>query len=371
MKIETSREALLGSLRKVSGAIISAGSLNPIEQNVLLSTKGNILTVIAANKEMRIKTTCETKNSENFSTTISAVKLREILIKLPIQSAVTMNFTKSKVKLSAANSVFNLSTLSADNFIQLGEDKEKKESIPAVSAGDLFRVLSYVKYACATQSHRMNLNGILLNMTINDVWLVATDGHRMALERLSESTNKKEIQAILPHKSAAELMRNLSDIETETPVEIDLNQSMVRFSTPSFELVSTLIDQNFPEYKDIIPRNNDKIVKILDRVEFLAALERVAVMGDKGATVIFDLSKNKLKVSCSGQGQDTGQDELAVDYKGSAVEIGFNVSFILDMLRGINENVLQMCLFDSSSSILFHPVDEDSTFRYVVMPIRL
>ena len=369
MKIETSREALLGGLNIVSGVVLS-GNVAPIWQNVLFEVKENILTITAANQETQIKTTCEVKNSKEFSVTVAAAKLRDILSKIAPQTVVKMEFSKEKVTLSAAKSVFNLAVISADDFTFLSGGETERKTLPAILAKDLLRALRYVQYASAQQSHRMSLNGVLLDMAADGVWLVATDGHRMALEKLSENTEKKEFQAILPRKSAAELARNLSTLDEGALVEVDYNERTVRFSTLSFELISNLIDEKFPDYREVVPRNNDKTVKI-EREELRASLERVSVMGERKATVIFNLSTGDLQVSCTGREKDMGSDSIPVEYKGEEMEIGFNVSFLLDMLKEVGENVLTMKISEPSASVLFATADEKCYFRYVVMPIRL
>ena len=237
----------------------------------------------------------------------------------------------------------------------------------------------------------MNLNGVLLESSVEGLRVVATDGHRMAVQDLQSDKKPGDVQMILPRKSVDELVRNLPG-EGDAEVDIKSSDKVLRFTAASFELTSSLSTENFPDYKSVIPQNNDKIVTVA-RADLLAGLQRVAAIStDRGVTVVINFSKGAAGLECVNSDNETANDEISVGYEGEKVEIGFNVEFLTDMLSTATEDGFEIKILDPSSSVLFSPSASDdkegekgekaeksekgkkspkAAFMYVVMPVRL
>jgi DNA polymerase III subunit beta len=199
--------------------------------------------------------------------------------------------------------------------------------------------------------------------------LVATDGHRLAFaSRALGAENLPRQEVILPRKTIIELSKLLA--ETDEPVSIELSANQARFAFGEVLLISKLVDGKFPDYTRVIPQEQPKHL-LLKRVELLASLQRAAILtSDKFRGVRWVLSNGSLKIICTNTEQEEAQEELDVDYKGDALDIGFNVSYLLDVLNNLQANEIDCGLGDANSSALV-TVPEKADFKYVVMPMRI
>jgi DNA polymerase-3 subunit beta len=230
------------------------------------------------------------------------------------------------------------------------------------------RLIGFVHYAMAQQDIRYYLNGLLLVVTGTEMRMVATDGHRLAYasEALSESLPR--IEVILPRKTVTELSRLLTDNDDPLDILLSPNQAVFRFG--EIELVSKLIDGKFPDYDRVIPKNHDKVV-LINRTNLLQSLHRAAILtNEKFRGVRFVLAPESLKIISSNADQEEAQEELEVDYQGEVIDIGFNVTYLLDVLNNINNEEIELRLADANSSALITLPGNDD-FKYVVMPMRI
>lgn len=377
MNIKGTREQFLNCLQKVSPAA-QAGSINPILSNVLLKVDASSVDIIATDQETQIKAPCQVKANKKFDATVSAKKFQDILRRLSADGEVSFDYQESKSKdgraainISCGKTRYKLSTLDASDFPHLGE-RAKFSPLLKLPASDLLNSLQRVCYSSAVNSHRLNLNGVLLKNKVGVLQVVATDGHRMAVQDLPEIKGKSpgEVELILPRKSVTELIRNLPE-EGDSEVEIKSSDRVVRFTTGSFELTSSIITESFPDYESVIPRNNDKKV-VIAREALLTGLQRVAAIAERESTVVLTFSKGSLALECINAESETANDEISAQYDGEKIEIGFNVSFLTDMFSAVEEDGFEIQIQDSSSSVLIEPAkDKKPAFQYVVMPVRL
>jgi DNA polymerase-3 subunit beta len=221
----------------------------------------------------------------------------------------------------------------------------------------------------AQQDIRYYLNGLLMVIEDEQLKLVATDGHRLAYA--SHKVGGKGLsrqEVILPRKTIIELSKLLD--ESEKPVTIDLSAAQARFRFGNVVLVSKLVDGKFPDYSRVIPQNQPKKLK-LDRIALLQALQRAAILtSDKFRGVRWVLGNGSLKISCSNTEQEEAQEELDIPYKGDALDIGFNVGYLVDVLNNLDVAEVECGLGDANSSALF-TLPERADFKYVVMPMRI
>lgn len=374
MNIQGTRDQFLTCLQKVSSAA-QAGNVNPIAACALFSADTSKVEAVANDQETQIRASCPAKADGKFKVAVPARKFHDILRRLDGDQKVVLDYQEggenkpSEIKISAGNAKYKLSALDPEEFQELGA-KDMKPLLK-VPASKLLHALKRVSYASAVDSHRLHLNGVLLEGTAKGMHLVATDGHRMAVQALDAGKPEQEVQLILPRRSVQNLIHSLP-AEGDGEVEINCSERVVRFATGSFELISNVISENFPDYASVIPRNNDKKV-VVDRNGFQAKLLRATALADKDGSVTISFEKNSAKLECTSGESDVAKDELDVKYDGEKIDIGFNARFLTEMAGAVEEDGFEINILDSSSSVLVTPAVEDkkNDFQYIVMPVRL
>ena len=366
--LQIERDALLLPLQAVTGIVEKRHTL-PILSNVLIERKKERLNLIATDLEIQITTSCEAggKVSEDHSLTVSARKLQDILRSLPDKSEATLDLQANKVQLKAGKSRFNLQTMPADDFPKMADAGELQAKF-SISQKLLQELLLLVQYAMAQQDIRYYLNGLLLVLDGSKIKVVATDGHRLSYAEgtLSASHDKREV--ILPRKAVLELSRQLSSGDAE--VQIEIYASQVRFRYGNSELVTKIIDGKFPDFTRVIPVNYTKTIT-LGRQELLQSLQRAAILSnEKFRGVRWMLTGDSLRVSCTNTEQEEAQEELEVAYSGEALDVGFNITYLLDVLNNVHTEKIDCSFGDANSSMLITIPGRDD-FRYVVMPMRI
>ncbi|HKY02213.1 MAG TPA: DNA polymerase III subunit beta [Burkholderiales bacterium] len=367
--LKTSRENLLQPLQAVSGIIERRHTL-PILSNVLMAREAGKLSFVATDIEIEINASATVEApGEDKALTVGARKLLDILRALPDGSEVSLSLTDKKLQLKSGKSRFNLQTLPAEDFPRLSaaEGNATRFELPQKLLKDL---LSMVQYAMAQQDIRYYLNGLLMVVDAGELKVIATDGHRLAFA--SKEVAAKDIggkqEVILPRKTVVELTKLLAD--NDEPVAIELSGTQARFRFGDILLASKLVDGKFPDYQRVIPTQHPKQLR-MNRAVLQQALQRAAILtSDKFRGVRWVLTENSLKVSCSNTEQEEAQEELDVTYQGEALDIGFNVSYLLDVLNHLDINEVDVALGDPNSSALI-TVPERSDFKYVVMPMRI
>ncbi len=360
------RDQILSPLQSVSGIVEKRHTL-PILSNVLIEKNGERLTLLATDIEIQIRTSAAGAGSESVALTVGARKLQDILRSLPESAEVSLTLEDKKLQLKAGKSRFNLQTLPPEDFPRVAEAEGQTAKVN-VSQKQFKRLLALVQYAMAQQDIRYYLNGLLVIVAGNEIRVVATDGHRLAYaaETLTEEFPRTEV--ILPRKTVLELSRQLGD--NDDPLEICLAPTQAQFRFGDIELVSKLIDGKFPDYERVIPQGHGKILK-LDRALLHQSLLRAAILtNEKFRGVRLVLGDNALKIMSTNAEQEDAQEEIEVDYSAELLDVGFNVTYLLDVLNNINTDVIELRLTDANSSALF-VLPENERFKYVVMPMRI
>jgi len=379
--IKANRDAILRPLQIVAG-IIERRHTQPILANVLIKRDGTSVSFTGSDSEIQIRTTAELAASEvsqsdpgEMTTTVVARKLLDILRSMPDDSQVTVGHTARKLSLSAGKSRFTLQTLSADSYptATLVEAGIVQFSLPQATLKHLF---NQVFYAMAQQDIRFYLNGLLVVVDGQDVTVVATDAHRLAVATKacqSLTSEQPHREVILPRKAVIELQRLLADTEELVSIEVAVNQARFQFiddKEAAIELVTKLVEGKFPDWRRVIPQNHQRRVTI-ERDSFTRALNRVAILtGEKFRAVQFKLSPGALKIQAQNPDQEEATDELEVDYSDEELEVGFNVSYLLDCLNNLKSEQVVLHFGDSGSSALLTGPGIDG-FQYVVMPVRI
>jgi DNA polymerase-3 subunit beta len=361
------RDALLAPLQAVVGIVEKRHTL-PILSNVLLEKIGETLTLTATDIEIQIRTTTQVgAGGESGQITVGARKLQDILRSLPEGSEVSLSAEDKRMSVRAGKSRFSLQTLPAADYPRMALADGPQVAFK-VSQKQLRRLIALVQYAMAQQDIRYYLNGLLVVVAGNELRAVATDGHRlaMAIEELQEAPEHTEV--IVPRKTVIELSRLLAD--NDDPVEIRLAAGQAMFRFGSIELISKLIDGKFPDYDRVVPQNHPKLL-CLSRVGLLQSLGRAAILtNEKFRGVRLVLTPGSLRISSSNAEQEEAQEEIEVAYEGEALDIGFNVNYLLDVLNNLTVESIECRLADSNSSALL-TLPDNPRFKYVVMPMRI
>jgi DNA polymerase-3 subunit beta len=366
--VQIERDALLKPLQAVTGIVEKRHTL-PILSNVLLERAEDRLNLIATDLEIQVSTGSDVARTsgENNSLTVSARKLQDILRALPEGADLALELQNNRLQVRAGKSRFNLQTLPANDFPRMGDAGPVlgKVTLPQKAFREL---LLLVQYSMAQQDIRYYLNGLLLVLDEGQIRVVATDGHRLsyAARPLGQPQDKREV--ILPRKAVLELSKLLE--ESDEPLEIELFASQARFAFSSIVLLTKIIDGKFPDYARVIPSGYQKHFAI-DRLQLLQSLQRAAILAnEKFRGVRWLVTASSLRISCTNNEQEEAQEELEISYPGDAVDIGFNITYLLDVLTNVHSAQVECALADANSSMLI-TVPELRDFRYVVMPMRI
>jgi len=366
MKTTIKREELLAPLQHVIGAVERRQTL-PILGNVLFKSTGGDLSLTATDLEIEMVATLNAAGTDDFQTTIPARKLLDICKALPDGSSINFNIEDNRVSLTSARSRFSLATLPAQDFPSLDEiDVQHSFSIPQNLLKGLFDKTSF---AMAQQDVRYYLNGILMEISPKQVKLVATDGHRLALSQsLLDSGVGEDRQIIIPRKAVLELSRLLDS--TDTAARCELSQNHFRVETDSLVFTTKLIDGKFPDYQRVIPVDGNKIMRV-EREALKQAMSRIAILSnEKYRGIRLTFSSGNLSIQANNPDQEEAEEELQVDYNEGDMEIGFNVTYLIDVLNVLGSEKVQVKLKDSNSSAIISDSEDESSL-YVVMPMRL
>ena len=367
MKFTISRDALLKPLNLVAGVVERRQTL-PILANVLMVLDGDRLALTGTDLEVELVGRVQLPAAgDSGEVTVPARKLVDICKSLPEGSDIEFTAQDNKVTVKSGRSRFTLATLPAREFPNV-EDSMGTHQF-TIKQGQLKRLIDRTGFAMAQQDVRYYLNGMLWEIKGSQMRVVATDGHRLAMCTLPgkiEATD--DTQVILPRKGVLELARLL--LEDEADIAIVIGSNHIRATTNDFTFTSKLVDGKFPDYQRVLPRAPDKIV-LGSRLELRQAFTRTAILSnEKYRGVRLKLTKNSLDIVANNPEQEEAEETVPVDYQGDSLEVGFNVSYLLDVLGVLSGEQVKLSLSDPNSSALLEESDAGDSV-YVVMPMRL
>lgn len=366
MKISIQREALLKPLQQVIGAVERRQTL-PALGNVLIRAADGGFSLTATDLEIELVADVEHAVEQAGEITVPARKLADICKALPDGAELMLATDGDKVTIRSGRSRFSLTTLPAAEFPTLEEISASKEF--TIAQGKLKGLIERTSFAMANQDVRYYLNGLMLEVGPGQVRAVATDGHRLALcDTEAPVDTESSQQVIVPRKGIQELVRLLEDAESDAKVQVGANH--IRVTLPELRFTSKLIDGRFPDYERVLPKGGDKLMTV-DRELFRQALSRASILSnEKYRGIRLMLDNGVLKIQAHNPEQEEAEEEIEVAYEGEAMEIGFNVNYLLDVLNTVDGETITATLKDSNSSALLSE-PENSTAVYVVMPMRL
>jgi DNA polymerase-3 subunit beta len=373
MVVKAAQEQILNALQAVAGIVERRHTL-PILANVMIRKTGAEIEFTTSDLEIQVRTRASLGGDEGtFSTTVGTRKLIDILRSLPSDQVVSLSSAQNRLTLQGGKSRFTLQTLPADDFPLVNEavDFGPAFSVPQATLKGL---IGQVHFAMAVHDIRYYLNGILFVAEGKTLTLVATDGHRLALAQAQLEHEMPRQEVILPRKTVLELMRLLRDAKAEgeeqVPIEMRFAPNQAKFSFSGLEFVTKLVEGKFPDYNRVIPKNHKNKIT-LGRTTLLASLQRAAILtSDKFKGVRLNVEAGLMKIASSNAEQEEASEEIEIDYAGDAIEIGFNVNYLMDALANMTQDMVTVELQDSNSSALL-TIPQQGGFKYVVMPMRI
>ena len=365
MKVSASRESLLAPLQSVIG-VVERRQTMPVLANVLLVARGERLTVTGTDLEVELVAASNVTVQQAGDVTVPGRKLLEIMRTLPEKATVSLVREAERVVVKAGRSRFTLSSLPASEFPVIEEINSKQ--VIRVARDAFRRLIEKTHFAMAQQDVRYYLNGTLIETSGTTLRAVATDGHRLSMAEttLSEAATTTQ-QVIVPRKGILELQRILAG---DGELELSIGSNHVRAQIGDIRFTSKLIDGKFPEYSRVIPAKPPHTMSA-GRDLMRQALQRTSILSnEKYRGVRLTFGENSLTIQAHNPEQEEAEDQIEVSYTGAALEIGFNVNYLLDALGVMTSEDFQMELKGPDASGLI----QDSAgggAKYVVMPMRL
>tara|TARA_A100000164_G_scaffold377922_1_gene418324 strand:+ start:168 stop:1280 length:1113 start_codon:yes stop_codon:yes gene_type:complete len=370
MKLIITKENLIKALQKIIGVVEKRQTM-PILSHVLIRKNEESCEVVASDLEVQLTSDLSLEDGSNFveDLTIPGRKLFDIGKGLPDDAILEIEKEdEGKLKIKSKKSKFILSALDAKTF-PLMESEEENSVNFSLKSNDFKDIVQKTSFAMAQQDVRYYLNGLYMFLSSEDVFGVATDGHRLAKAGVTTQLGLQDnVSAIIPRKGVIEIDKQLEETDQELKVTISKNHLQV--VSKSSQAISKLIDGKFPDYEKVIPADADKQV-LVDCKSFKEALIRVSILSnDRFRGVRLSFVENEIKVSANNPEKEEASDDIKAEYSGEPIEVGFNVNYLIDVLNVIKTKKVQIKLKDANSSALLSP-ENDSSASYVVMPLRL
>lgn len=367
MKFTISRENFLKPLQLVSGAVERRHTL-PILSNVLVRVSEQKLWLTGTDLEVELISSelLEGEFTEG-EITVPAKKLFDICRSLKDNSELQFVVDGAKAIIKSGRSRYTLSTLPAEDYPNLEEWEGEVEF--EIAQKDLKRLIDSTHFAMAQQDVRYYLNGMSLETDNDIIRAVATDGHRLALAKIQYdeplSANK---QVIIPRKGVHEVVRLINDEDKNLKVKLGSNH--IRIHSTDFIFTSKLVDGRFPDYRRVLPKDGDKVIEA-DRSDLKGALARAAILSnEKFRGIRINMGANEITITANNPEQEEAVEVVDVEYENDALEIGFNVAYMIDVMNALHSEKVRISLADSNSSALIEDPNDDGAL-YVVMPMRL
>ena len=363
MKITCPREKLLAAMSHIQGAVSPRTTL-PILANVLLEAEKDTLILTATDLDIGIQYRIPVTVSKSGATTLPGRRLFGITKELPEDSIEIEVSPNNVTAITCGSAYFRVVGLSREEFPKLPEfPKAKTFELPQIL---LREMITKTSYAMCRDESRYVLNGIYLIIKANKVIMVATDGRRLAfIEKHVDLPKDTDIEAIIPAKAVQELTKLL---EAEGTVNVALAKNQIAFKLPNCILISRLIEGNFPNYKQVIPKGLEQKISI-NKNELLAAVKRsTLITNERSNSIKLNLGSQRLVISANTPDVGESRESINIPYEGKEIEIAFNPLFVIDVLRNLEDQEIILEITDGVNPGIIRNGPE---FLYVIMPMRL
>ena len=371
MELSVEKSLLLKELNLTQGVVEKKTTI-PILSNLLLEAGDSSLRISATDLELGICCGCSAKIKKEGSGTIPAKRLIEIVRSLPEKEIKLKLLENHWVQVTCERASFKLVGMAKDNYPTL---PALPDALVLLPADVLSTMIKRSIFSISSEESRYTLSGALLILKPDNVAMVATDGHRLALiERDMEVAGlKNELRILIPKKAMAELQRLLAEAEEGAKVGMSKDESHLYFSMGHRVLISRMLTGQFPNYEAVLPRENKLVIEI-DKSELLTAIRRVALLADQRSRVIrLKLSEGQMELSSSSGEIGEAHEVLEIQYSGNPMQVGFNYEYLLDFLSVVDDGgKIRLELKDEQSAGQMRSGEEEAfRYRYVVMPMRV
>ena len=371
MKFLIEKKTIFKSLTHLQSIVDKRNAL-PILANILIEAKNNELIMSSTDMDISIKENITCEVIEEGSTTINAQLIYDIIKKLHDDSKIEVIKNDGKIlTLRSGVSKFSLACLPKEEF-PLIESKIEGHKI-STKAENIFNLIEKTKFAISNEETRYFLNGLYFSVNNENgqsmLTFVGTDGHRLAKFSIPNSSTSDEVNGvIIPKKTINELYKLLS--ENPNDIQIEISSNKIIFYIDKLIFISKLIDGTFPDYKRVIPKNNNEILNI-NRTNLLSAVDRVStIVNEKSPVIKFKLFKDLVNLSTFNNDNSSATEDIEAKFDGKEIEIGFNAKYIMDILDNLKESEIQISFMDNSSPIIAKEKSNPDLI-YVLMPMRV
>ena len=368
MELVVRKNDLLKELSLLQG-IVERKNTIPILANVLIHAEKSGVSLLATDLDVGLRSKCEATVAKPGTLTLPAKKLFEIVSALP-DTDIRIEEDKGGKSVTVAADRFEskIQTLPASEFPTPPQDGGPSEaSLPGAA---LKRLISHTRFAITSEDTRYFLNGAQLVLRPDEMSMIATDGHRLALITVKESAGKSaKSEVLLPRKTLNEVSRLIDDASV---VELSQGENHLFFRTEGRLLISRKIDANFPAYERVIPKSNDKSIEF-DRDRLAAAVKRVRLLSnERSKAVRFVMGKDQVEITSSTPEVGEAHEVLPVDYSGTAMQICFNADYVDNFLGVVETESVLLEFKDEMSQAVMKPIGADGyDYTYVIMPMRI
>lgn len=374
MELTVAKSDLQKELQLCQG-VVEKRSTIPILSNVLLKAADGKLQIAATDLDVTILSACPAKIAAPGGVTIEARRLFDIVRSLPEDDVRITLQENNSVFIESGTAKFRLLGLPAEDYPTL-PSVDVSEAY-AISLEELKTMVGKVRFAITHEETRFQLNGALLKVQSSKLEMVATDGHRMALINFPKSANGKkkadELTILIPRKALDEILR--LEAGEEGTVLFGVSENQLFFEAGERRLMARMIDVNFPNYMEVIARDNDRHVMV-DRERLLSTIRRISlVANERTRAVRFDFAPGKLTVSSTNPELGDARETVPIDYAGNPFFVGLNAAYLTDFLSAVETPTVSLDLKDENSQCIGRPSttadDLPYDYLYVVMPMRL
>ena len=370
MIISIERETLIEPLKHMVGVSEKKQTM-PILGNVLIRGTGKALLLVSSDLEVEISTEILHPVDGAVNTSVPAKKLLDILKSLPGSKPVNIEILDTKAVIKSGKSKFTLATIPGTDFPYQSQANSFEFS---AAASDFDRLISQTGFSMATQDARHFLNGMFLETSTTNITVVATDGHRLSMSSCdTENNTEQPVSCIIPRKCITEIKRVLATFKDnkENLVEFSIQNKEIIFKIDEFVVKTKLIEGNYPDYKKVFPESLPNKLNV-NKQDLKSALQRMSILSnDQFKGVKLTLNKTDMILSTNNPSLEEGEDSIPCSYNGESFDIGFNLSYLLEVIDVISSDNIEIQLNNSDSGCLISSEDKSSHNKYIIMPMRV
>jgi len=369
MHIKAKKQDLLDALSKIQG-ITEKRNIIEILSHFLLVVEEGSATIFATDNETAVRVPLNAEIFEAGKICIPAKTFREIVKELDNED-IELKLDEKRINIQSGKSKFKLAVLDASDFPVWLEPTETKTL--TLSRDVLLTAVEKTIYAAGKADARYVLNGLLFHIEKDTINFVATDGYRLAHVKFSAEAGIEERLIILSQRAVSELKKLLSDTDTDAEsISLKIAKNHILCEIDGIKFLTRLVEGSYPDYKAVIPVNNDKTA-VIDRKSFINSLKRVSILTrEHFNTVILDFNANSLVISSSVPELGEAKDELGIEYQGEPLTIAFNAEYLIDALEHAMSDKVKIAMSEPDKATYITDVESDSfLYECIVMPVRL